>query len=111
MGGNLHRTGQHLLVRVAKRDHLHRRNLEQAPEIALAIPTGPNEPHLEFAIRLGAPQNNGEPEHEGAAGRGQGAVFEEFTACASGVACLCHSQFVVRLMQPQFHKPDRTGQA
>ena len=40
LGGNLHRAGQHLLVRIAKRDDLDGRHLQEAPEIALAIPTG-----------------------------------------------------------------------
>src|SRR2546423_2775192 len=41
--GDLNGTGEHLLIDVADGNDLHRGNLDQSPQVALAVPTGANE--------------------------------------------------------------------
>ena len=43
--GNLDRTVQHVLIRIANGNDFRRRHLNQSPQVAGAIPTGANEPH------------------------------------------------------------------
>ena len=43
LAGDLDGPGEHVLVRVADGDDLDRRDLDQAPQVALAVPTGADE--------------------------------------------------------------------
>jgi hypothetical protein len=43
LAGDFQRSGQHPLVGVADRDDLDRRNLNQTPQVALAVPAGPDQ--------------------------------------------------------------------
>jgi hypothetical protein len=77
LASNLDRFGQHLFVGIADGYDLNRSHLDQSPEIALAVPTGPNQSHP-------SPFFGGKGDR-GISGSGQGnnsrgAVTQELTA-------------------------------
>ena len=45
LAGDLDGLGQHVFVRIADRDDLDRRDLNEPPQIALAVPAGADQPH------------------------------------------------------------------
>ena len=130
--GNLHRTRQHVLVRIAQRHNLNGCHLRQPPEVALAIPAGANQAHaarlLIYDVRTETPQrrcrqrsSGGMQEStavdvkqwEGGRSRlgihGSGKVFPEYASSLQAMAMLLRGKFRAGVWPHQAHVAVQRG--
>ncbi len=78
--------GDHVPIHVAKRDHVHRRNLDEPQQVALAVPAAANQ--ADALARVGKLFDvPGQPRD----GKRRGALLDEVTTIHAHVSCVIRS--------------------